>query len=70
MNRDILQGKWNQLRGEVIRQWGRLTNDDVDELEGNFEKLVGRIQERYGYQRERAEQEVDDFLARWSPSPA
>ncbi len=70
MNRDILQGKWNQLRGEITRQWGRLTDDEVDELEGNFEKLVGRIQERYGYERERAEHEIDDFLARWSPSPA
>jgi len=62
MNSDILKGKWRQLRGEVQNQWGKLTNDDLDRIEGNAEKLAGILQERYGYGREEAEREVNDFL--------
>jgi uncharacterized protein YjbJ (UPF0337 family) len=62
MDADVLKGKWKQLRGEVKRQWGRLTNDDLDKAEGRRDKMVGVIQERYGYTKDRAEREVDDFL--------
>lgn len=62
MNRDILKGNWKQLKGELQKQWGELTNDDMDVIEGDREKLVGRIQERYGYSRERAEREVDEYF--------
>ena len=62
MNRDTLKGQWKQARGEVKRRWGKLTDDELDQAEGNFDKLVGRIQERYGYQKEQAEREVDQFL--------
>lgn len=64
MNEDILKGKWKQLKGEVKSQWGKLTDDDLDRAEGDAEKLIGRVQERYGYQREEAKREVDDFLSR------
>ena len=64
MNRDQMHGKWLQMKGEVQRQWGKLTNDDLDEVNGNLEKLVGLVQERYGYARERAQKEVDDFRKR------
>jgi uncharacterized protein YjbJ (UPF0337 family) len=64
MNRDQLEGKWKQLKGEARVQWGRLTDDDMDQIKGNAEKLIGRVQERYGYRRERAEEEVDSFLNR------
>jgi uncharacterized protein YjbJ (UPF0337 family) len=64
MNEDILKGKWRQLKGEVKSQWGKLTDDDLDRAEGDAEKLIGRVQERYGYQREEAKREVDDFLRR------
>jgi uncharacterized protein YjbJ (UPF0337 family) len=57
-----MQGQWKQMKGEVKRRWGTLTDDELDQVEGNFEKLVGRVQERYGYQREQAEREVNDFL--------
>jgi uncharacterized protein YjbJ (UPF0337 family) len=60
MNRDQLQGKWHQMKGEVKAKWGKLTNDDLDQINGNLEKLIGRLQERYGYARERAEKEVND----------
>jgi uncharacterized protein YjbJ (UPF0337 family) len=65
MNQDVLKGKWMQLKGEVRTQWGKLTNDDLDQIEGNTEKLVGKLQERYGYARERAQEEYDRFIKRY-----
>jgi len=61
MNRDILKGKWMQIRGDVKRQWGKLTDDDLTTIDGDRDKLVGRLQERYGYNREQAEREVNQF---------
>jgi uncharacterized protein YjbJ (UPF0337 family) len=66
MNRDILTGQWKQLRGEVKRQWGKLTDDELDQAEGAYDKVAGKIQERYGYTRERAESELDSFLNEYS----
>ena len=64
MNADILKGKWLQLKGEARRQWGKLTDDDLDQIEGNAEKMMGKLQERYGYGRDEAERELDAFLSR------
>ena len=61
MNDDIFQGKWKQVRGEVQKQWGKLTNDDVDVIEGERTKLEGRLQERYGYTKDQAKKAVDDW---------
>jgi uncharacterized protein YjbJ (UPF0337 family) len=69
MNEDILKGKWKQLKGEVKSQWGKLTDDDLDRAEGDAEKLIGRVQERYGYQRDEAKREVDDFVRRHGNMP-
>jgi uncharacterized protein YjbJ (UPF0337 family) len=55
MNSDQLKGKFKQLTGEIKRKWGKVTDDDVTEAEGSMEKLVGRIQERSGDQREAIE---------------
>ncbi len=62
MNQDILSGKWKQMRGELKTWWGKLTDDDVDRIGGQKDKLVGLIQERYGYTREQAEQEIERRL--------
>jgi len=62
MNEDILKGKWKQLKGKAQQQWGKLTDDDLDRVQGRREELVGIVQERYGYERSRAEREVSDFL--------
>ena len=62
MNEDILKGKWRQIKGEVKSRWGKLTDDDMDRVEGDAEKLIGRVQERYGYQRDEAQREVDAFV--------
>jgi uncharacterized protein YjbJ (UPF0337 family) len=64
MNTDVFKGKWHQLRGAVKSQWGQLTDDDVDRIGGDAEGLIGRIQERYGYARDRAMREVDAFFNR------
>ena len=61
MNKDTAQGKWLQLKGAVKPQWGKLTDDDLDQVKGNLERLVGIVQDRYGYARERAAREVDEF---------
>jgi uncharacterized protein YjbJ (UPF0337 family) len=66
MNADVLKGQWHQLKGAVKSQWGKLTDDDLDKASGDSEKLIGQIQERYGYARDRAKREVDDFFARHS----
>jgi uncharacterized protein YjbJ (UPF0337 family) len=64
MDRDILQGKWEQLKGKVRTQWGKLTDDDVDTVGGRKDQLIGKLRERYGYAKDDAEREVDDWLKR------
>jgi uncharacterized protein YjbJ (UPF0337 family) len=64
MNADVLKGKWHQIKGEVKSKWGQLTDDDLERISGDAEKLVGQVQERYGYARDRARREVDDFMKR------
>ncbi len=62
MNSDVLEGKWKQIKGEVQNQWGQLTDDEIDQIQGKRDKLVGKIQEKYGRSRAEAEREVDQFL--------
>ena len=62
MNWDTLAGKWRELSGTIQSKWGKLTDDDLQMIAGKKEVLVGRLQQRYGFQRDRAEREVDDFL--------
>ena len=66
MNRDQLKGIWHQVKGEAKVQWSKLTDDDITRIDGEQEKLVGAIQQRYGYGKERASEEVDNFLNRSS----
>ena len=62
MNNTIVKGKWRQTRGAVRKQWGKLTNDDVAMFLGDGEQLVGKLQERYGYTKKQAQQEVASFM--------
>ena len=64
MNWDQIQGNWKQIKGEAQVQWGKLTDDDLDQVEGDHQKLVGKLQERYGYAKGEAEREVDEFIAK------
>jgi uncharacterized protein YjbJ (UPF0337 family) len=62
MNEDIFKGKWKQLRGQIQQKWGDLTDDDLDRIQGARTEFEGLLQERYGYTRERAQQEIDNLL--------
>jgi uncharacterized protein YjbJ (UPF0337 family) len=63
MNSDQLKGKWKQMKGSVKERWGKLTDDDLDVIDGQAEQLVGTIQERYGVAREAAQKQVDEWNA-------
>lgn len=66
MNKDTLKGNWKILAGEVKTKWNRLTDDEVGQIEGNLDKLVGAIQKNYGKSREEAAEEID----RWTSEKA
>ena len=78
MNKDILEGKWKQMRGEAKGWWGKLTDDDLDRAAGKFEVLAGLLQEKYGYSRQRATDEIDKRMTAYetklkqktAPAPA
>ena len=61
MNSDQASGNWKQFKGKVKEQWGKLSDDDMTVIEGKRDQLVGKIQERYGYAKDEAEQEVADW---------
>jgi uncharacterized protein YjbJ (UPF0337 family) len=63
MNTDVLKGKWKQVSGDVKKSFGKLTDDDLMQVEGNQEKIIGKLQERYGYSREQAEREWKTFTS-------
>lgn len=62
MNRQEIKGNWKQLKGRAKEKWGELTDDDLDQIAGRRQILIGRIQERYGKDLSTAEQEVDAWL--------
>lgn len=59
---DMFKGQWKQLKGHIQKQWGKLTDDELDEIEGNKEILLGKLQEKYGYTKEQARLEVDTWM--------
>ena len=62
MNWDQVRGKWRQYKGEAKERWGQLTDDDLEAIDGRAQQLVGKIQERYGLQKEAAEKQANEFL--------
>lgn len=62
MNWDIIQGKWEQAKGSVKKTWGELTDDDLTQINGERERLAGKLQEKYGWTKEEVEKRVDDFV--------
>ncbi len=61
MNKDIFQGKWEEVKGKMKQAWGKLTDDDYKEIEGNHQELYGKLQKHYGYTKEEVEKVVKDF---------
>ena len=65
MNKDVFEGKWKQIRGQAKGWWGRLTDDDLNKVAGKFESFVGLLQEKYGYSRERAQEELEKHVNKY-----
>ncbi len=61
MNWDQIEGNWKQFKGKVREKWGDLTDDDFDKIAGRRDALIGKIQERYGIARDKAEEEVEEW---------
>jgi uncharacterized protein YjbJ (UPF0337 family) len=70
MNADILKGKWKEIKGGLKQRWGKLTDDDVTQIEGIEDKLLGFLQKRYGYTKEIAEKEYEEFMSRYKEPPS
>ena len=66
MNKDILEGEWKQMRSKVKAWWGKLTNDDFNRIAGKFESLSNALQEKYGYTRQQAENEINKRITAYN----
>lgn len=62
MNEDVFKGQWKQVRGKAQEWWGKLTNDDLDKINGQMDQMVGKLQEHYGYSKEKATTEIHKRL--------
>lgn len=62
MNKDIIKGHWKEMKGKIQQQWGKLTNDKVDQMKGTYEELEGELQKQYGYKKDQAEKEINTFV--------
>ena len=62
MNKDIIKGHWNEVKGKLKQQWGDLTDDEISKMEGNYDELKGILQQKYGYERDKAEEEIENFV--------
>jgi uncharacterized protein YjbJ (UPF0337 family) len=70
MNNDILKGKWNEFKGNVRERWAELTDNDVEEINGNMEQLIGKLQQRYGMAKDRASKEANSWMESLNKSVA
>lgn len=61
MNSEQLEGKWNQIKGEFKQKYGSLTNDDVTYREGQFDEMLGKLQEKTGKQKEELKKEIEKW---------
>lgn len=61
MNRNIFEGKWTELKGQIKQVWGKLTDDDLTQIEGNQEEIFGKLRKHYGYSEDEAKRAVKDF---------
>jgi uncharacterized protein YjbJ (UPF0337 family) len=62
MNWEHVKADWDSVKGQVKSKWGKLTDDDLKTVSGKWDELVGKLRHRYGYKKDEAEREVDDFL--------
>jgi uncharacterized protein YjbJ (UPF0337 family) len=62
MNWDQIKGEWREAKGKLRSKWGKLTDDDLEQIAGKKDILIGRLQQRYGWKKDQAEESVDDYL--------
>lgn len=65
MNKDVVQGKWTQFKGEVQKTWGKITGDELDKAKGDMKSISGLVQERYGLAKDEADRKLSDISARY-----
>ena len=63
MNWDQVKGNWKQFTGKIKAKWGKLTDDDLTTIAGKRDQLAGKLQEKYGYAKDQAERELDEFAS-------
>lgn len=61
MNKEQFEGQWHQIKGKIKEKWGRLTDDELSQINGKFEQFIGKLQKVYGYNKERAEEEIRNW---------
>lgn len=64
MNKDIIQGHWKEIKGKLKQQWSKLTDDEIGQMRGTYDELEGVLQKRYGYAKDKAQQEIETFVER------
>ena len=62
MNKDIIQGRWKEIKGQLKQEWAKLTDDEINEMKGNYDELEGCLQKNYGYKKEEAERRINEFV--------
>lgn len=64
MNNDIIKGHWHEIKGNLKKQWGKLTDDQIAQMQGSYEELEGVLEKNYGYKKDQAEKEIKEFIER------
>lgn len=67
MNKDIVKGNWKEIKGKLKQQWGKLTDDQITQMNGTYDELEGALQKNYGYQKDEVKRQIDTFIEknRW-----
>jgi len=65
MNEDKLKGNWKQFKGQLKETWGKITDDEIQQIDGNYDQLVGKLQEKYGTEKEKAREEINEFIGKY-----
>ena len=66
LNEDTMKGKWNEIKGEIKTQWGKMTDDELEKSSGNITSIAGLIQQRYGAKKEEVQEKLNGILAKFS----
>lgn len=62
MNKDIFKGKWNEIKGKAKQRWAELSEEEIEKVQGKYEELAGLLQKKYGYEKDRAEKAIEEFM--------